>query len=167
MTNLKIKHHVPYAKNCKPNRILIEKNAIVNERINIYCLSYRMNKFGLKNHVLVIHENGKMPIKSVCEVCGKGFPSRRSLERHEITHVDRSLTEVQCDICGKWQKNQNTLYTHKKTHKQAAQKCPHCDTLAYNANEMKVHMSQFHQASNKHQCTICQKSFIRPIRLRV
>lgn len=138
---------------------------MANERI-IHCLSYRMSKPALKNHIFVKHENGKLPIKCVCEVCGKGFPARTSLEKHELTHVDQNLTKVQCGICSKWLRNEYSLREHKKTHKQAAQKCAHCDTLAYNANEMKIHISQFH-SEHKHQCSICQKSFIRPIRLRV
>lgn len=141
------------------------KNSIANKRI-IHCLSYRMSKNAIKNHIFVKHENGKLPIKWVCEVCGKGFSGKTSLEKHELTHLDRSLTEVQCTICSKWLKTEYSLYEHKKTHKQAAQKCPQCDTLAYNQNEMKIHMSQFH-SPHKHQCSICQKSFIRPIRLRV
>lgn len=128
-----------------------------------------MSRNNVDSHILRVHENKKLPLKYVCEVCGKGFSSPSALVKHRNqTHIDRSQTEVQCNVCGKWQKNQYSMLAHKKTHKQAAQKCPHpnCDKLAYNPNEMKTHLSQFH-AQHKHQCSICKKSFIRPIRLRV
>lgn len=122
-----------------------------------------MSRKNLKNHVRTMHEN-KNPTKCVCDKCGKGFRGPSQLMKHAATHGDE---KVQCDICGKWQKHEYSLQEHKaRAHRRAPQKCPHCDTLAYNPNEMKIHMSQFH-SQHKHQCSICQKSFARPVRLKV
>lgn len=121
----------------------------------------------VKMHVLRVHEN-KRSIKYVCEVCGRGFESPSLLAQHAVVHIDmdKCSTKVQCNICGKWQKTESRLKDHIKFHKQEPQKCSHCDEIIYSKNEMKLHISQFH-AMHKHQCSICEKSFARPVRLKV
>lgn len=126
----------------------------------------RISRHNISTHILNMHKNTKR-VRCVCEVCGKGFESQSLLADHAVVHIDRSLIEVQCNICGRWQKTQRSLKAHHKRHKRhTPQQCGHCDKILYSANEMKVHIAQFHEM-RKHQCSICKKAFIRPIRLRV
>lgn len=111
----------------------------------------------------------ELPIKNgkfVCSICGKRCKTGNSLTQHQMTHVDRKLTEVQCKICFKWMKNQNILRAHEVVHNESPMKCPHCDKVKFNERALKAHISQCH-STLKHQCTKCGKSFARTEKLKV
>lgn len=118
----------------------------------------------LKRHILEVHENIEKKKTHICEVCGKGFSAPSLLTEHAMTHVAKK--QIQCDICGKWVKNQRLLGTHKQIHVQTPMKCPHCDKIKFNKHALNSHISLVHSVK-KHQCTICTKSFSRPVMLRV
>lgn len=113
-----------------------------------------------------MHENKRAPVKHVCEKCGRAFSAPSLLAQHAITHVDRAITQIQCDVCFKWVKNEGILRTHKLTHIQIPLKCPHCDKVKFNERALRSHISLSHEPP-KHQCTICHKSFARPLMLKV
>lgn len=119
----------------------------------------------MKIHISRIHENNR-PIHHVCEVCGKGFSAPSMLAQHSFIHADKNKIKVKCEICGKWSKHQNAYRNHRKRHNETPLKCPHCEKVVYFASELRLHISQFHSL-RQHQCTICNKSFTRPIRLKV
>ncbi|WP_420888370.1 C2H2-type zinc finger protein [Cardinium endosymbiont of Sogatella furcifera] len=52
----------------------------------------------------------KNPYK--CDICGKGFGYKTSLDAHHNKHT--RLIQYKCDICGKTLKNQSGLKRHKK-----------------------------------------------------
>jgi KRAB domain-containing zinc finger protein len=56
--------------------------------------------------------SGDMPYK--CDICGKGFRHRQSLQRHTMTHTGDM--PYQCDICGKGFRHRQSLQRHIRTH---------------------------------------------------
>lgn len=109
-----------------------------------------------------MHENKKPIFKKtlICEVCGTGFSAPSKLAHHAITHLNREESKKQCEICGKWLKNQIMLRKHKLTHIQTPVECPHCDKVKFNKDALRSHIAQCH-STPKHQCTICNKSYLR------
>ena len=50
----------------------------------------------------------------ICDVCGKGFSRRSSLDYHKGIHTDETLFE--CDVCKKLFATRSILKIHKMTH---------------------------------------------------
>ncbi|XP_052746343.1 zinc finger protein ZFP2-like [Bicyclus anynana] len=59
----------------------------------------------------------------ICQTCGKGFTSTKSLREHELRHTgERPLS---CDICSRTFRQKASLYTHKRrVHKMALKTKP-------------------------------------------
>lgn len=122
----------------------------------------RIIRRSLKSHILVVHEN-KKPVHRktlICELCGRGYSAPSRLAQHAISHMEFSQSKEQCDVCGKWLKNHVMLRKHKLTHIQTPVECPHCDKVKFNKDALRSHIAQCH-STPKHQCTICNKSYLR------
>lgn len=126
-------------------------------------------QFGaLKSHIQIVHNNvPQKKEKFVCKICAKFYTDSTAFTKHTWTHLNENLTRVQCDVCQKWLKNQYILRIHKQSHQEKIElKCPHCEKIKFSTISLKAHITTAH-SSRKHQCTICNKSFKRPITLKV
>ena len=87
----------------------------------------------LKNHMIMMHENGENSAQFQCETCNKRMPTATKLKEHfRDVH-----TKVTCEICHEVQYN----WYYLKRHKASAHgmipsgytKCPHC-ALVFRTN---------------------------------
>ena len=61
------------------------------------CLSTMLKK-RYKAHMRDVHSDFERPKNIICEICGLGFPSTRSLKNHSKCHImDEKLV---CKVCG-------------------------------------------------------------------
>lgn len=121
----------------------------------------------LKTHIKEVHEKMRRQNREFeCNVCGRICVTLNSLIQHASTHISDKLTRVQCEICEKWMKNEHTLQVHRKSHDENQVKCPHCDKVKPNMLKLRSHIALTHSI-RKHTCQICQKSFSRPVLLKV
>ncbi|XP_050516842.1 zinc finger protein OZF-like [Diabrotica virgifera virgifera] len=118
-----------------------------------------------------------------CDTCGKIFPNKRKLKKHQISHSTvrphscsickkafRTKHEVsthmnvhkgpsfECDICSKVLKSKGSLIIHKKRHlKLFMAKCEACNQGFVTNQEYLNHVGSKHGNAN-HVCNVCGRS---------
>ena len=93
----------------------------------------------------------------MCDICGKYFRQRSTMERHKLTH--QTHRDHECKICNKKFKYKHYLTTHMKIHEgNKPYVCTFCGLrFAQNGNMLK-HIKQLHTPQEKsHVCKICNK----------
>ena len=74
--------------------------------------------------------------KLYCELCGKGYPNKSSLKKHEfIKHTAEDNFLYYCDTCGKGFKRKSTYVDHCKLHLDQRDKICHLCGSAYVSNK--------------------------------
>lgn len=95
-----------------------------------------------------------------CEICGKMFPSRYTLENsHMTSHTDdRSFV---CSSCGKTFKRYVNLRQHMVSHSsERSHVCDICGLTFRLRTHVKQHMA-VHGIGDNHKCLVCNRSFAR------
>lgn len=72
----------------------------------------------LYSHMYGVHREKKASV--CCEICGKSFYTNFHLNKHMLTHSDKSerLAErKQCEHCGEWLMTYSGIYYHKQVKK--------------------------------------------------
>ena len=107
----------------------------------------------LKEHMQDSHK-GEKPFR--CEVCGKGFPRKSSLQQHELTHTQQKDHECECGL--KFGQKSN-LIRHQKTHTgQKDHLCTVCGLGFQRRTELTTHMMK-HTGVKPFVCEVCKKTF--------
>ncbi|XP_069364504.1 zinc finger protein 266-like isoform X2 [Maniola hyperantus] len=116
----------------------------------------------LRNHIKTHSEKQK------CEVCGKMFRNKDSLRTHLFIH--KGEKEHACPRCDKMFLFKKAMELHLISHDASAQLyCHECDMnfknkMSFNQH-MKYNLKHVDPAKLKHACTLCDKKFVKAIRL--
>ncbi|XP_068627395.1 zinc finger protein 782-like [Battus philenor] len=97
-----------------------------------------------------------------CSTCGKRFPFRNNLTRHELTHSSPPPRE-QCATCKK-QVRADLMRAHARTHAQRERvACLHCEKRFASRASYEHHLkyTQVHAAVDvlKYKCSTCDKGY--------
>ncbi|EAT46516.1 AAEL002290-PA [Aedes aegypti] len=125
----------------------------------------------LDRHLKVDHKDKK---NHICDLCGKGYPTKRQIAAHLIRHKNPNRSQSEppgchiCDMCGKEFRFRMTLKRHVfNTHtNQNTFKCDQCDKVLASAEGLKLHQRS-HSDDQSIMCELCGRSFLQPYRLKV
>ena len=92
-----------------------------------------------------------------CPECGKGFPTRERLTKHERTHTGEK--PYGCDVCGKYFSDSSNLTRHMRTHTgEKPYICDVCGKYFSNSTVLTRHM-RIHTGEKPYSCDVCGKNF--------
>ena len=142
----------------------------------------------LSNNDAAVTDEEKSPdIVSALSGCGKGFPQKKSLDKHiegihdkvrkhvcqdcgfttskknlnvHIKGVHDKIKDHVCTECGYATSIKRNLKRHKETvHEKIKNlKCGECDFAAYQKCDLKTHIAAVHEKIRKHDCKACTYS---------
>ena len=111
---------------------------------------------GLEVHVRRSHAGILRPHS--CDLCGKSFGHKISLEQHKET-IHSSFRSFNCSECGKSFKRSSTLSTHMLIHSNTRPySCAYCGKRFHQKSDMKKH-TYVHTGERPYHCGACSKSF--------
>ena len=125
---------------------------------NVCGKSYFAN-WALRKHMQL--HTGDAP--HVCDECGKQFTRRGYLVTHLLTHGGEKTHE--CEECGRMFLRKDTLEKHRIVHTDDK---PYQCEICWRAFRVKSTLTQHHlmvhtKDPEKHQCTMCDKGFIKRV----
>jgi hypothetical protein len=83
--------------------------------------------------------------KHVCQVCGKGFQSRKHLSQHSSVHLQLKASNCDVDGCNKSYTYSSGLAQHKKeVHEGVQHECYECGRRFGHKHHMSRHIKQVH-----------------------
>ncbi len=104
-----------------------------------------------------------------CKLCHQTFFSKQQLDSHNMSHA--TVNQFECQYCRKTLKAKNTLLRHiRLVHiGTRGHQCPKCPSKFKSADNLRSHMSAFHQTGQqkRFQCSQCDKTFSRHYGLKV
>lgn len=109
--------------------------------------------------------------EALCHACGKTFKSKYALKKHTVKYhmTDKRLEKEpqQCTICHKWLLGlkEHMKNIHDSTGNE--HRCKICNHVSTTAKGLRGHVIFRHKSERKHQCSVCNKAFKRPLALRV
>lgn len=104
----------------------------------------------------------------ICDICARSFKKKALLGLHyQRVHTDEVRPKVQCTTCGALLADERCLRLHNVRHQDhVAVECALCKKVMSNKHSLSHHMRYVH-SERVFPCTICPKSFKRPMELRV
>lgn len=147
-----------------------------HQRVTLYncpnCTETFNSQLLLDTHLKSVHSDAK---NHVCDLCGKGFPTRKQLASHLMRHRRPQKQHHSnlpghyiCDICGKEFNFRITLKRHVfNIHTNESKfQCTECDKVLVSAEGLKLHLRS-HSEDQMVVCDLCGHSFTQAYRLRV
>lgn len=109
-----------------------------------------------RRHVARVH--GDSTKKHECRHCGRLFGDKDALGRHEAVHTD--IRQFVCDVCGKAFRQRTSLNLHvRSTHnRERSHACPHCAAAYFKRAKLLAHIKT-HTGVRDVPCTGCPKMF--------
>ncbi|XP_074541001.1 uncharacterized protein LOC141801711 [Halichoeres trimaculatus] len=127
-----------------------------NGRIHIckQCGKGFVYSFGLTKHLQMVHSRIK---PFVCQICNKGFFSKRDVEAHIRIHTGEK--PFHCNLCEKKFARRTELNVHLRWHNgEKRHWCPYCGKGFLDINNLKRH-KYTHTGEKPHSCPHCPKHF--------
>ena len=125
-----------------------------------HCPKSLSSAWGLTRHIDTVYL-GLKPYK--CDICGKSFGEKGTLDNHIASKHTKGLKLVECPEpdCGKTFKNSKELNIHiRKFHTVTDHQCPNCKMYLASAGSLLNHRDKCLNI-RKFQCTECGEAFVQ------
>lgn len=123
--------------------------------------SLRSIKYHMKQHLL--------DSAFQCDICKKLYKCKSYLRLHLITVHHKGPKRFKCNLCKHAFSTRGCLKIHMVVHTGEKKfECTLCKILFSYSNTLGTHNKNFHskiKPLKKHQCTYCEKSFVKPAHL--
>ncbi len=107
----------------------------------------------------------KQPYK--CSECGKLYPNRDRLSRHQENHAEGYPYKCDYPHCNRSFKLSGSFYFHKETaHQEPQFLCKHCGKRLTSKSHLKAHEDAVHLKIQPWLCSHCGKAFAKKSKLR-
>ncbi|XP_044743516.1 gastrula zinc finger protein XlCGF57.1-like [Chrysoperla carnea] len=122
------------------------------------CPKKFIREITLKEHVLKIHQNGQIPLKELCTICGRKVRGKSELRRHMRSHTDER--PFSCKLCDKRYRENKALTRHVlSVHiNDRPFACTICSKAFHTKAILQAHMRS-HTGEKPYSCLICNKAF--------
>ena len=98
--------------------------------------------------------------KWICTICGKGFITKSSLERHGLVHTKVKAFACSVEGCDKKYTDGSQLAHHKKSvHEGVYHECEECGKRFRKKSHMTVHFKTVHNNERDYKCPTCGIKF--------
>lgn len=123
--------------------------------------------------------------QQLCTICGKTFNFSSDLEQHMLTHAPPDDKPFKCKVCEKAFAKKYNLNVHTRVHSglffftnfccvnvffflgERPYVCSKCGKTYSTRSNFSTHMNSAHCDEKRHQCKLCDKSFVHPRILRI
>ena len=102
--------------------------------------------------------------KHKCDLCGKSFGQKGTLDRHKTSGIHSNEKNFECEFCQKRFGGMLILNSHvKNIHYKSSERhqCKICPSTFSLLGDLKVHVDTIHNGNKKFKCDPCGKSFTR------
>ena len=167
----------------------LNRSKVIYENEEYDCINYScyicfktfLNWQDRDKHMAVVHEK-KIITDSLCDICGKQFMSKSSLNYHQDTCHSETNFEVECKVCGMVLSHNISLQRHMVIHKGSSEsyKCDECGKQFARKDNLTIHKQRIHQivgydidkfntCKNKedgnYTCPLCNSTFTKEVYL--
>lgn len=131
------------------------------------CAMTYWKSVALTKHRTLAHPPGHQ--QSECDVCGKTFPTQKTIRRHMKTHL--KLKPHTCPTCGVAFADISNLAQHMRIHKKDSRpsepvECEQCGKQFKYSTSLNKHM-KYHTGRNLYKCVVCERAFSEAKGLRM
>lgn len=105
------------------------------------------------------HLEAHVTFQTDCFVCRKHFTNVRHLRTHMLTHSDTKIH--QCNQCDKSYKHRSSLNTHKLTHDRKMFMCHECGKSYASQAILNTHIREVHTRLKNFICAHCDEAFTK------
>ena len=122
------------------------------------------SSWSLGQHMLT-HTDGEGRAKFPCDVCGKSFCDKSSVNKH-VRAVHMNYKPFKCDQCDLTFSERKTMREHMRVHTgERPFLCAHCPKTFKRVSELNHHIKG-HTGETKHTCDVCGRGFRRHAELQ-
>lgn len=122
------------------------------------------SSWSLQQHMLT-HTDGEGRAKFPCDVCGKAFCDKSSVNKH-VRAVHMNYKPFKCDQCDLTFSERKTMREHMRVHTgERPFLCAHCPKSFKRVSELNHHIKG-HTGETKHTCDVCGRGFRRQSELQ-
>ena len=155
--NYTTKYKSNFKRHLKRHSTCVQLNTVTSPRhVCEWCGLYFKTKYGMKLHVLSIHQK---KFRFTCNFCDKGYNGLWSFRGHLSTHT-KILKEI-CDICGSKFQYRKSLLNHKRrSHGDDSMRlqCKKCEMSFACMDSLTQHVKGVHEGQ-EFKCNLCGKVY--------
>lgn len=169
---IRIKYTCPLCSKHFVSAYFLKRHILKHGNNKVFCNSCDIkfnSKFGLFEHIKIMHSKKEVNDCWTCNICERIFTNHRKFFVHRKQHSHRI-----CHLCDKVYKSQYFYNNHMQRHlknlryikEKLKQTCSFCEKECSNDNELSLHVNKVHLQIKPYVCDMCDQQFYTEHNLR-